>query len=93
MIIHVCPPFCLQVRGKGHWGKWEGMEKMFNLRSKAGAYIQSPVNYNRVQEVLSSVPSSDEVMVKDTTKSHNTGFSGARPPPPPWQNRAPVGLS
>ena len=70
-------PLLLQVRGKGHWGKWEGMENIFKLRRAAGAFVQNPLNYDRVQAVLNALPSTDAVMVKDTNKWHNTGFSGA----------------
>lgn len=69
-------PLLVQVRGKGVWGKWEGMEKIFSLQSAASAFIQIPLNYGRVQAVLDALPSSDATMVKNTSKWHNKGFSG-----------------
>lgn len=67
----------LQVRGKGLWGKWEGVEELFDLRHEAGAFVQNPLNYVRVHDLLAAMPTTDAVKVKDTIKWHNTGFSGA----------------
>ena len=68
--------YTLQTRGKGFWGKWEGMETLFKLKIAARTFIQNPINYLRVQAVLDAVPSAEGVMVKNTNNWHKSGFSG-----------------
>lgn len=55
------------------------MERLFKLESAASSFIQNPINYHRVQAVLDAVPSAKGVMVKNTNKRHNMGFSGRAP--------------
>lgn len=37
------------VIGKGYWGTWEGAEHLFNLSEVAQAFVQQPLNYQKVQ--------------------------------------------
>lgn len=46
----------LQVKGKGYWGKEEGIENMYSLPDAASAFVQNPYNYERVQVQLSPHP-------------------------------------
>lgn len=69
-----------QVRGKGHWGVIEGIENLFALPPAAAAFVQNPLNFGRVQAVLDAVPAAENVMVRDSSTLHNTGFSGAAAP-------------
>ncbi len=38
-----------QVKGKGYWGEWEGIEKVMGLSPAAAAWVNRPLNYARVQ--------------------------------------------
>ena len=38
-----------QVKGKGYWGEWEGIEKIMGLSPAAAAWVNRPLNYARVQ--------------------------------------------
>ena len=38
-----------QVKGKGYWGEWEGIEKVMGLSPAATAWVNRPLNYARVQ--------------------------------------------
>lgn len=35
--------------GKGTWGRFEGVEPLFNLSAAAAAFVQHPLKYRRVQ--------------------------------------------
>ena len=48
-----------------------------DLNSAAADFVSIPNNYARVQAVLGAVPAAEGVLVKDTMKGHNDGFSGA----------------
>lgn len=37
------------VKGKGYWGEVEGLELQLNLNSAGEAFVNSPLNYRRVQ--------------------------------------------
>ena len=42
-------PDCRQVKGKGFWGAWEGIEKVMSLSPAAEGWVNRPLNYDRVQ--------------------------------------------
>lgn len=37
------------VRGLGTWGRTEGLEVLYGLSPAAGAFVNNPLNYQRVQ--------------------------------------------
>lgn len=40
------------IKGKGHWGQAEGLEKVMWLRGAARAFVNDAHNYRRVQVAL-----------------------------------------
>lgn len=74
LTIGCCAP---QFKGKGYWGKEEGIERLYNLPNASSAFVQNPYNYERVQAVLSAAPAAEGALLKETFKWHNRGFSGA----------------
>ena len=40
------------VKGKGYWGPVEGLELMLNLSNASSAFVNSPLNFRRVQVTL-----------------------------------------
>lgn len=65
------------VLGKGWWGRYEGAEVLFGLSPRASAFIQQPLNYQIVQDVLSKCGCQGMAAVRQNRSLHKKpGFSG-----------------